>query len=178
MDRPGRQGELRDGHDDAQAGSWDATRRIRLLLALVALASPALAQTITRGPIIQNPDALTTTMTILWWTNVAGDSTVEYGTTPALGSSVTVAQAASCEIGAAGTCHAVPLTGLLPGTRYFYRLLTNGVEVQAPRGRLLHDAAWTRPIPTTSSSPWSATGVRRRAPRPTSRTSRTPTIRR
>ena len=101
------------------------------LLAVVALASPALAQTITRGPIIQNPDALLTTMTILWWTNVAGDSTVEYGTTPALGSSVTVAQAASCEIGAAGTCHAVPITGLQPGTRYFYRLLTNGVEVQA-----------------------------------------------
>src|SRR5262245_65292430 len=70
-------------------------------------------------------------MTMLWWTNVAGDSTVEYGTTPALGSSVTVAQAGSCEIGSAGTCHTVPLTGLLPGTRYFYQLRTNGTVVQA-----------------------------------------------
>src|SRR5262245_62156990 len=70
-------------------------------------------------------------MTMLWWTNVAGDSTVEYGTTPALGSSVTVPQAGSCEVGSAGTCHTVPLTGLLPGTRYYYRLLTNGVVVQA-----------------------------------------------
>ena len=40
--------------------------------------------------------------------------------------------AGSCEVGAAGTCHAVPLSGLLPGTRYYYRLLTNGVEVQPP----------------------------------------------
>jgi len=103
------------------------------MLLAVALAAPAAsAQTITRGPIIQNPEALTTTVTILWWTNVVGDSTVQYGTTPALGSSVTVPTAASCEIGAAGTCHVVPLTGLQPGTRYYYRLLTNGVEVQPP----------------------------------------------
>jgi Calcineurin-like phosphoesterase/Purple acid Phosphatase, N-terminal domain len=107
----------------------------RLLLALSAMvvfaATTASAQTLTRGPLIQNPDALTTTMTIEWWTDVTGDSTVEYGTTPALGSSVTVPQAGSCEIGAGGTCHIVPLTGLLPGTRYYYRLLTNGSQVLA-----------------------------------------------
>ena len=96
-----------------------------------AVATKADAQTLTRGPLIQNPAALTTTMTILWWTDVVGDSTVEYGTTPSLGSSVNVAQAASCEIGSAGTCHAVPLTGLQSGTRYYYRLLTNGVQVLA-----------------------------------------------
>ncbi len=97
----------------------------------VYLAPAASAQTLTRGPLIQNPAALTTTMTILWWTDVAGDSKVEYGTTTGLGSQVTVAQAASCEVGTAGTCHTVPLTGLLPGTRYYYRLLTNGTEVLA-----------------------------------------------
>jgi hypothetical protein len=53
-----------------------------VLLALVALVSPALAQSITRRPIIQNPDALLTTMTILWWT-VVGDGTVEYRATAA-----------------------------------------------------------------------------------------------
>jgi hypothetical protein len=95
------------------------------------LAAPAAAQTLTRGPLIQNPAALTTTMTFLWWTDVTGNSTVEYGTTPSLGSSVTVGQAASCEVGSAGTCHTVPLTGLLPGTRYYYRLLTNGTQVLA-----------------------------------------------
>jgi hypothetical protein len=56
------------------------------LLALLTLAPRAMAQTISRGPIVQNPDALTSTMTIEWWTDVAGDSTVDYGTTPALGS--------------------------------------------------------------------------------------------
>jgi len=91
--------------------------------------SSAFAQTLTRGPLLQNPDGLTTTMTLIWWTDVAGNSTVEYGTTTGLGQSKTVAQAGSCEIGAAGTCHTVQLTGLTPGTRYYYRLLTNGTPV-------------------------------------------------
>lgn len=96
-----------------------------------AVADTALAQSLTRGPLIQNPAALTTTATILWWTDVTGDSTVEYGTTTGLGQSVNVGQAASCEVGSAGTCHTVPLTGLQPNTRYYYRLLTNGVQVLA-----------------------------------------------
>src|SRR5262245_58749138 len=59
----------------------------RLLFGVVVLAATgASAQTLTRGPFIQNPDALTTTMTIEWWTDVAGNSTVDYGLTPALGS--------------------------------------------------------------------------------------------
>ncbi|MCC6764619.1 MAG: metallophosphoesterase [Deltaproteobacteria bacterium] len=107
------------------------TRTLIVSVLLAAVAAPGAAQTLTRGPLIQNPAALTTTMTIVWWTDVTGDSTVEYGTTPALGTSVNVGQAASCEIGAAGTCHAVPLTGLLPNTRYYYRLLTNGTQVLA-----------------------------------------------
>ncbi|HEV7733729.1 MAG TPA: metallophosphoesterase [Candidatus Binatia bacterium] len=104
-----------------------------LLLLLTALLLPgaAAAQTITRGPFVENPDAFSTTMTLQWWTNVAGDSTVEYGLTPGLGSTMTVPTAGSCEIGSAGTCHIVALNSLQPGTRYYYRLLTNGVEVQA-----------------------------------------------
>jgi hypothetical protein len=97
--------------------------------AILLAAGTAGAQTLTRGPLLQNPDALTTTMTLIWWTDVAGNSTVEYGTTTSLGSSKTVAQAGSCEIGAAGTCHTVQLTGLSPGTRYYYRLLVNGTPV-------------------------------------------------
>ena len=100
-----------------------------VLLSCVAGATGALAQTLTRGPLIQNPDALTTRITIAWWTDVSGDSTIQYGLTPALGLSQTVGTAGSCEIGAAGTCHTVTLTGLTPGTRYYYRLLTNGVQV-------------------------------------------------
>jgi hypothetical protein len=105
---------------------------LALVGALLLLLPPAAAaQTIVRGPILQNPDALATTMTLLWWTNVAGDSTVEYGLTTGLGSSATVPQAVSCEIGGAGTCHRVTLTDLTPGTRYHYQLRTNGVIVQA-----------------------------------------------
>ena len=101
-----------------------------MLLAAALAAPPAGALTVTRGPLIQNPDALTSTMTIEWWTDAAGDSTVEYGPTPALGFTATVPQAGSCEVGSAGTCHVVPLSGLFPGTRYYYRLRTNGVVVQ------------------------------------------------
>src|SRR5262245_36882704 len=103
-------------------------RAVACCVAVAALAAGEVsAQTITRGPVVQNPDALPTTMALIWWTNVAGDGTVEYGTTPSLGSSLTQPQQGSCEVGGAGTCHRVNLTGLLPGTRYYYRLLTNGV---------------------------------------------------
>ncbi len=109
------------------------TARIAVVLAgaLVLVAGTASAQTITRGPFIQNPDADATTMTLEWWTDVTGDSTVEYGLTNALGSSVTIPQTGSCEVGSAGTCHIVTLTGLTPNTKYFYRLKTNGTIVQA-----------------------------------------------
>ena len=90
------------------------------------------AQTITRGPFIENPLNSPSTATLSWWTDVAGDSTVEYGITIALGSSMTVPQAGSCEVGSAGTCHHVTLTGLIPGTLYFYQLKTNGTVVQSP----------------------------------------------
>jgi hypothetical protein len=106
-------------------------RYVALAVLLAAVAAPAAAQTISRGPILEDPANDPTTMMISWWTNVAGNSTVEYGLTTSLGSSTTVAQTSACEIGSAGLCHHVTLSGLQPGTRYYYRLLTNGVQVQA-----------------------------------------------
>ena len=100
-------------------------------IGVCAIGGTAAAQTLTRGPFIQNPQALPTSATFVWWTNVAGDSTVEYGLTPALGSTLTVPTAASCDVGAAGTCHLVTLTGLQTGSLYYYRLRTNGVTVQS-----------------------------------------------
>lgn len=116
----------RDGQQRARRAAYAAV----VVAMVLGGGRAAQAQTITRGPYIQAPQNLTTAVTIEWWTNVAGDSTVEYGTTPLLGSSQTVPTAGSCEVGAAGTCHVVPLTGLLPGTLYHYRLKTNGVVVQ------------------------------------------------
>jgi phosphodiesterase/alkaline phosphatase D-like protein len=73
-------------------------------------------------------------MTLVWWTSTAGDSTVEYDHGRAR-QSKNVAQAGSCEIGTAGTCHTVQLTGLTPGTKYFYQLKTNGTVVLASAAR-------------------------------------------
>src|SRR5262249_41052925 len=97
-------------------------KRVVMTLATLLVAEAASAQPIPPGPIIQNPNALTPTMTFVGWPDGTGNSTVDYGTTLSLGQSVTVGQAASCEVGSAGTCHTVTLTGLTPGTRYFYRL--------------------------------------------------------
>lgn len=84
------------------------------------------------GPILQNPSNDPTTMTILWWTDIAAtqDDVVEYGTTTGLGSSKTQSQPA-CEFGASGKCHRVDLTGLTPGTTYYYQITSNGSVVQA-----------------------------------------------
>ncbi|MCH7587547.1 MAG: metallophosphoesterase family protein, partial [Chloroflexi bacterium] len=55
---------------------------------------------------------------MVWDTVVAGDSTVEYGTTPDLG---LLASASG-----PSTRHAVQLAGLQPGTTYYYQISANG----------------------------------------------------
>ncbi len=75
--------------------------------------------TLTRYPYLQRQT--TTSVLIAWNTDVAGDSVVEYGTTPSYGSQVSDT--------ALVTQHAVTLTGLLPDTTYYYRVLTNGVPL-------------------------------------------------
>jgi phosphodiesterase/alkaline phosphatase D-like protein len=105
-------------------------RRALFTLTVLLGAVPARSQTISRGPLIQNPDADATKATFVWWTgSTPGNSTVEYGLTPALGQSVTVPQAGSCDVGSAGTCHTVTVSGLMPDTVYYYRLLTNGTPL-------------------------------------------------
>ena len=57
-----------------------------------------------------------TTATVTWTTNESATSVVQYGTTAtALTSSAT---------GATGTAHSVTLSGLVPNTRYFYRVVS------------------------------------------------------
>jgi cysteine-rich repeat protein len=84
------------------------------LLAVVGLATGAAAQTVTRGPYLQL--ATPTGVLVRWRTDVPVDSLVRYGETLALGSSRAG--------GAPTTEHAVTLTGLTPGTLYFYSVGT------------------------------------------------------
>lgn len=57
--------------------------------------------------------------TIGWYTTKAGDSVVEYGTSPAYGQTASDA--------AAVLAHQIELTSLLPDTTYHYRVITDGV---------------------------------------------------
>jgi hypothetical protein len=107
----------------------------RLLACLLVVlgtvaATGARGQQVVRGPFLQNPLALPTTASVLWWTDVPGDAVVEYGSTPSAEFRAVQSQQPACEIGAHGTCHRVDLAGLAAGARYYYRLLTNGVVVQ------------------------------------------------
>ncbi|MDQ6726062.1 MAG: fibronectin type III domain-containing protein, partial [Actinomycetota bacterium] len=69
-------------------------------------------------PVISGVGASTVTAsgaTILWTTNLASDSQVEYGTTTSYGSATAVDATPV-------TAHSVGLTGLAAGTRYHYRV--------------------------------------------------------
>ncbi|MBI5524735.1 MAG: metallophosphoesterase family protein [Deltaproteobacteria bacterium] len=61
-----------------------------------------------------------TSVVVMWETPEAAGSTVEYGPTEALGSSVAGTEKGP-EAGDEGTVHELSVTGLLPGAEYFYR---------------------------------------------------------
>lgn len=88
------------------------------LTVLVLVASSAWSQTRDGnfGPYVQNVTA--TSAVVCWATATAGPGTVEYGTTRLYGSRAT--QTASVRD------HQVRLTGLTPGTQYFYRATGGG----------------------------------------------------
>jgi hypothetical protein len=88
--------------------SSDLTLIPKLSLFYSASNSPVL----TRYPYIQK--AGTATVTVVWDTDIASDSQVEYGTTQAYGS--VTSDPASV------TQHIVELTGLSSGTTYYYRV--------------------------------------------------------
>ncbi|MCZ7583773.1 MAG: metallophosphoesterase family protein [Deltaproteobacteria bacterium] len=57
---------------------------------------------------------------IVWRTDYAGDSTIEYGPTPSLGTEI--------EAGVFGRNHVTEIGGLEPETPYYYKVSTCGVE--------------------------------------------------
>lgn len=86
-----------------------------LLASVVALR----AQTILVQPYLQ--DAEPARMTVLWETNTGTESVVQYGTTAALGS--TVSGSAFTSAGST-QMHTVTINGLAPATTYHYRVVT------------------------------------------------------
>jgi len=92
-----------------------------LLVALLALiTTPADAQEILVRPYVQ--DATPSSAWILWETTEADESRVEWGTSEGALDGTATGTAITSE--GAHRIHEVQLTGLLPGTRYYYRAHT------------------------------------------------------
>ncbi len=83
----------------------------------IDIIEPADPLRILHGPAVASVSSCEAT--IQWYTTKPGDSVVEYGTTPALGSSRSDPTLA--------TSHSVRLTGLAANTTYSYRVLSGGV---------------------------------------------------
>lgn len=85
-------------------------------LVAMSLSAPAVAQTVTRGPYLQM--ATPTSIEVRWRTSSTTNSYVRYGTTQAQLTAVASDSALTTE-------HQVKLTGLKPGTKYFYAVGTS-----------------------------------------------------
>jgi len=94
-------------------------------LAPIFLAStlPICAQTILVQPYLQ--DAEPNRMSVLWETTSSTVSTVQYGTTNALGSTATGTSFVS---NGTNRVHSVTITGLSPATIYFYRVVSGAAQ--------------------------------------------------
>jgi hypothetical protein len=83
--------------------------------------------------------------TVSWTTNVASVGQVNYGTTPALGSS------RSDDPGAGPYTHHVTLTGLLPGTTYYFDVVSGGYTDNNSGAHYTATTGPTLAIPGTDS---------------------------
>ena len=93
-----------------------------ILFNLTTTALPSLVPVITK---VAATSLTTTSATISWTTDVPSTSQVNYGTTSSYGSSSVLDSTVT-------TSHAVTLTGLAPGTRYVYQLVSasaNGTSI-------------------------------------------------
>lgn len=81
------------------------------------------AQTLVVKPYLQNAEP--TSMHIMWETSSDNSSTVEYGLTNTLGTSVS---GTAFTGSGASYVHDVELTGLQPATKYYYKVVTGSVQ--------------------------------------------------
>ncbi|MBI2931757.1 MAG: metallophosphoesterase [Planctomycetes bacterium] len=104
---------------------------------MLAGSTPAWAQTVSRGPYLQQ--GTSTSVIVRWRTNTATASRVRYGTAPGALGSFADGPGVSTE-------HVVALTGLSPDTTYYY-------SVGTPTAQLAGDATYffvTSPVPGTA----------------------------
>jgi hypothetical protein len=90
---------------------------IPMTAALLCLAATAGAQTITRGPFLQQLG--TDRIVVVWETDSDTDGRVEYGLTAGLGDTVSDSNRSH---------HEVALEGLQPATTYHYKVVSGGTE--------------------------------------------------
>jgi len=92
--------------------SWiDTGIGLLAVLCVAAIALPSHALSLTRGPYLQM--GTSTTQVLRWRTDLATDSAVRLGTAPAALNTLVSAAASTTE-------HEVRVTGLVPGTVYYY----------------------------------------------------------
>ena len=102
-----------------------AATSLLVFLMLYSLAASAHAQLqIAAGPYLQAPSK--TGITVMWATNRKCVSRVEYGTAPN-GPTMTAERSQHGLVDANITFHRVPLTGLKPGTCYYYRVVSTEI---------------------------------------------------
>ena len=98
------------------------------------------AQTIAIGPYLQ--DAEPNSINIMWETSSGDESTVEWGTTSALGNTATGTAVTGSIL---SRVHDTKITGLTPNTRYYYKVVTG--SAQSP----IYDFI-TPPLPSSEAS--------------------------
>lgn len=98
-------------------------RLLSYCILCLAIPTWAIAQSINVTPYLQ--DATPNSIYIMWETTSGTESTVEWGTTPALGNSTS----GSAQTGfLTSQIHDTQLSGLSPDTRYYYRVKTGAAQ--------------------------------------------------
>ena len=87
------------------------------------IAFSSCSQTISVGPYLQ--DAEPNSITLMWETNTGDESTVEWGTSSALGNS---SNGTFVTGNGASRIHTVSVSGLTESTKYFYRVITEAAQ--------------------------------------------------
>src|SRR5687768_3982749 len=95
----------------------------KLLPIIFIFPASLVAQTMEVLPYLQ--DAEPTSMTIMWETGTDNSTSVDYGVTASLG---TVVAGTAITGNGSSQIHTVVLTGLTPGTRYYYKTITGTTE--------------------------------------------------